>query len=113
MLCRRLVLLFVRPLNVVKRRVVGDPPTPGLEDWHSSVAAILHVRPPPEAAGSGGPRGRWGRRGFTALAWPLDAALPLQGVGSGSLPAGVAFAVRVLGQRSRDLRQTCMYTVWV
>ena len=77
-LCRRLALLFVRPFNVVKWRVTGDPSTPGREEQHSGAAAILRVGPPSEAAGSGGRR-RWGGRGFAALAWPLDAALPLRG----------------------------------
>ena len=63
---------------MVKGRVTGDPSTPGREEQHSGAAAILRVGPPSEAAGSGGPR-RWGGRGSAALAWPLDAALPLWG----------------------------------
>ena len=42
-LCRRLALLFVRPFNVVKRHVTGDPPTPGREETRSGAAAIPSV----------------------------------------------------------------------
>lgn len=112
-LCRCLALLFVRPFNVVKRHVTGDPPTPGREETHSGALPSRVSGTPFRSRGPRGLRGRWGSRVLAALAWPLDAALPLQGVGLGSLPAQVAFAIRVLGQRSCDLRQTCMYMVSV
>ena len=87
---------------MVKWCVTGDPPTPGREERHSGAAAILRVGPPFRSRRLRGPHRHWGGQGFTALAWPLDAVLPLQGVGSGSLPAQVTFAVGVLGQRLRD-----------
>lgn len=83
---------------MVKRHVTGDPPTPGREETRSGAAAILRVGAAFRSCRPWGPCGRWGSQVFAALAWPLDAALPLQGVGLGSLPAQVPFAIRVLGQ---------------
>lgn len=53
-LCRGLALLFVRPFNVVKRHVTGDPPTPGREETHSGALPSRVSGTPFRSRGPGG-----------------------------------------------------------